>query len=128
MLTYDTCLDLLSRGVMGRVAVCTPAGPRIVPVPYAVLGEVIVFEAPLYSVAEVDQWNTRLAFEIDEVDIIGYRGWSIVAAGRGAAVEDPLDVAAIKAAWPPGSWSAGIAMIYVRLPWRELTGRSVGTL
>ena len=42
-LTVDECLELLERGVFGRVGLSTPMGPRIVPVNYAMYDDAIVF-------------------------------------------------------------------------------------
>ena len=42
-LTYGECRGLLAGGVFGRVAVCTRAGARIVPVNYSVVDEAVVF-------------------------------------------------------------------------------------
>jgi uncharacterized protein len=126
VLTYDKCLELLSRGAVGRVAVCTPAGPQIVPVNYSIVAEAIVFQATFFSVLGTYAWNTRLAFEVDSVDIAAQHGWSVVATGRGATVDDPAEVAAIRRAWAPKPWPEAVGLIYVRLPWQELTGRGLG--
>lgn len=127
VLTYDKCLELLSTGVVGRAAVCTPAGPRIVPVNYSVVGESIVFRTTPYSVLGTYAWNTKLAFEVDEVDVTKQNGWSVVALGRGAMVDDPQELAAIRETWDPEPWATGMRMLYVRLRWDELSGRSIGS-
>ena len=41
-LPYRTCRELLHQAVVGRVAICTPTGPRIVPINYRVDGESLV--------------------------------------------------------------------------------------
>ncbi len=126
VLTYDKCLDLLSTGKIGRAAVCTPAGPRIVPVNYSVVGESIVFRTTPYSVLGTYGWKTQLAFEVDHVDVLEHHGWSVVATGPGAMVEDPKEVLAIRESWDPKPWANGVRLLYVRLRWAELTGRSIG--
>lgn len=125
-LPYDKCHELLSGGIVGRAAVCTPAGPRIVPVNYAVFDESIVFRTTPYSVLGTYAWNTALAFEVDHVDYEDHRGWSVVATGRGSMVEDPEELAAIKTFWNPRPWASGARLLYVRLRWDELSGRQLG--
>jgi nitroimidazol reductase NimA-like FMN-containing flavoprotein (pyridoxamine 5'-phosphate oxidase superfamily) len=126
-MTYAECVKLLSASEVGRAAVCTPAGPRIVPVTYSVLEDAIVFRATAYSVLGTYAWNTQLAFEVDHVDAIEHHGWSVLATGRGEVADHPDEVAAIRASWDPKPWANGDRLIYIRLRWSELNGRRLGT-
>ena len=121
-----TCRELLSSGVVARVAVCAPAGPHIVPVNYALHGDAVVFRTTPYSVLGARGWNQRLAFEIDHVDYERRSGWSVVAAGPGEMVEDPDELATIRALWDPSPWAGGSRHLYIRLRWDSLTGRKIG--
>jgi nitroimidazol reductase NimA-like FMN-containing flavoprotein (pyridoxamine 5'-phosphate oxidase superfamily) len=125
-MTVEECLDLLSRGVVGRVAMATPMGPRIVPVNYAMYEDTIVFRTTPYSELGTYGWNTDLAFEIDHLDYDRHQGWSVVAIGRAELVEDPLDLQDIRANWDPTPWAGGRRHLYIRLRWRDITGRWVG--
>src|SRR5262245_37355229 len=100
-LPYDTCRELLRSEVVGRAAVCTPTGPHIVPVNYSVVEESIVFRTTPYSVLGTYAWNTQLAFEVDQVDRARQQGWSVVANGRGAIVDDPDELTAIRSSRDP---------------------------
>lgn len=126
VLTYDKCRELLATKVLGRAAVCTPTGPRVFPVNYAVVDEAIVFRTTAYSVLGTYAWNTQLAFEVDDIDETQRAGWSVVALGRGAMVEDPKELAEIRSAADPTPWAGGMRYLYVRMRWSELTGRQVG--
>ena len=88
-LTIDECLELLNSGLVGRVALSTPVGPRIVPVNYAMYGDAIVFRTAPYSELGTYGWNADVAFEIDNIDYEKHQGWSVVAIGRAELVEDP---------------------------------------
>ncbi|MGH3329985.1 MAG: pyridoxamine 5'-phosphate oxidase family protein, partial [Nocardioidaceae bacterium] len=88
-LTVEECVGLLRSGVIGRVALSTPMGPRIVPVNYAVYEDTVVFRTTPYSELGTYGWNTDLAFEIDHLDYEKHQGWSVVAIGRAELVEDP---------------------------------------
>jgi nitroimidazol reductase NimA-like FMN-containing flavoprotein (pyridoxamine 5'-phosphate oxidase superfamily) len=125
-LTREECLDLLRGGVVGRVAMTTPDGPRIVPVNYAVHDHDIVFRTAPYSELGRQPSGTELAFEIDHLDHDNHRGWSVLALGRAEVVDDPDEVGDIRRTWDPRPWASGSRNLYVRLRWRELTGRRLG--
>lgn len=120
------CLDLLSAGMVGRIAVCTPSGPHIVPVNYALHGDAVVFRTTPYSILGTHAWNQRIALEIDHVDYESRTGWSVVAAGSGEMVEDPDELTAIRTWWDPRPWAGGGRHLYLRLRWDSLTGRKIG--
>jgi nitroimidazol reductase NimA-like FMN-containing flavoprotein (pyridoxamine 5'-phosphate oxidase superfamily) len=126
VLPYAKCRGLLAGGVFGRVAVCTAAGPHILPVNYSVVGESVIFRTSAYGVVATHDWKSPMAFEVDHVDYSDQLGWSVLAVGRGERVEDPEELAAIKRTWDPRPWAGGSRPLYVRLVWTELTGRRLG--
>jgi nitroimidazol reductase NimA-like FMN-containing flavoprotein (pyridoxamine 5'-phosphate oxidase superfamily) len=125
-LSYTKCRQLLGGGVFGRVAVCTPNGPRILPVNYSVVSESVIFRTSASGVVGTHDWETPIAFEVDHVDYADHKGWSVVATGRGKRVEDAEELAHIRRTWDPRPWAGGSRPLYVRLPWDELTGRRLG--
>lgn len=125
-LSYSTCRDLLGGGILGRVALCTPEGPRIFPVNYSLVNESVVFRTSAFGVVAAHDWRSPIAFEVDHVDYADHKGWSVVATGPGKRVEDPDEIAEIKRTWDPRPWAGGSRPLYVRLSWTELTGRRLG--
>ena len=125
-LTQEECLELLRGSVVGRVAIATPMGPRIVPVNYAVHDDAVVFRTAPYSELATYGRDADLAFEIDHLDYEHHQGWSVVAMGRSCFVEDSRQLDAIRAQWDPTPWVSGRRSLYLRLRWRELTGRRIG--
>jgi uncharacterized protein len=125
-LSRAECVDLLRAGLVGRAAICTPAGPHVVPVNYAVHGESIVFRTTPYSVLGTYSWAGDIAFEIDHIDPERHEGWSVVAVGRGEMVEDVEEVEEIRWANDPKPWAEGSRPLIVRLRWREISGRRIG--
>lgn len=121
---YDECRAHLEGGTLGRVAVSTPVGPRIIPVNYTVADSSIVFRTTPYSLLGTYARNTDLAFEVDQFDG-EHTGWSVVAVGRATMVEDFEELTRFRTGWDPDPWPAGSRRMYLRLPWRELTGRSL---
>ena len=125
-LAASECRDLLEGGVVGRVAMATPVGPRIIPVNYSVHAESIVFRTAPYSQLSTYGWDTELAFEVDHLDYETHQGWSVVAVGRASVVDDPDEVQVIRREWEPRPWASGSRNLYVKLPWRELSGVRLG--
>ena len=124
-LDHETCLKLLTGGLVGRVAVCTPDGPHIVPVNYVVVEQSVVFRTRAYSVLGANAWAGRLAFEGDHLDVESRSAWSVVVHGRGEMVEDDEELAAVRAVGDPQPWAPGNRALYVRLRWSTLSGRRV---
>lgn len=126
-LTYDQCHELIRAGGIGRVAVCTPSGPHIVPVNYAVVDDSVVFRTAPYTVLGTYARNAVVAFEIDALDPEYQSGWSVVAHGRARVVEDADELLEIQQTWDPDPWAGGSRVLYLRLPWDQLTGRRTGS-
>ena len=122
----EECRELLSAGVVGRVSVCTPVGPHIVPVNYAVVDESVVLRTSPYSVLGSHARGSILAFEIDEFDYERQRGWSVVARGRADAVTAAEELDHIRRVWEPRTWASSQRNLYLRVKWSELTGRRLG--
>jgi nitroimidazol reductase NimA-like FMN-containing flavoprotein (pyridoxamine 5'-phosphate oxidase superfamily) len=124
-LAVDECIELLRASVVGRAAICTPTGPHVVPVNFAVHQDSIVFRTTPYSVLGTYGWSGDMAFEVDQIDTEKHQGWSVVAIGRGELVEDVEELEDIRWAHEPRPWADGARQMYVRLPWREITGRRI---
>jgi uncharacterized protein len=125
-LSYPTCLRLLREEEVGRVAVCTPEGPHIVPVNYVVVDDdELVFRTTPYGGLGAHAAGQRLALEIDHIDSERRSGWSVVAAGAGALVEDE-ERRRLAGFRGPDPWAGGRRWLFVALRWSELTGRAVG--
>ena len=126
LLSYDKCVELLRGAIVGRVAFNVPEGPRIIPVNYTTVGDAIVFRTSPYSLLGTHAQGP-LAFEIDHIDYADQKGWSVVAVGVGELVEDVPALADEATLWNPKPWAGGASrLLYVRLPWTEVTGRRLG--
>ena len=126
-LSYSECEAFLRAGVAGRVAMSTPSGPQIVPVNYSVVDNAIIVRTTPYSLLATYGRDTTLAFEIDHLDHVHQRGWSVVARGRAAVVHDPKEIEHIRAVWDPRPWASGARNLFVRIHWDDLTGRQLGS-
>jgi nitroimidazol reductase NimA-like FMN-containing flavoprotein (pyridoxamine 5'-phosphate oxidase superfamily) len=125
-LSTAECLELLSAGLVGRVAMCTPLGPHIVPVNYTVVDESVLIRTSPYSVLGSHARGTTLVVEVDQIDYERQRGWSVIARGRAETVTGAEDLNQIRRAWEPHTWVSGQRNLYLRVRWSELTGRRLG--
>lgn len=119
------CARLLRGGVVGRVAVCTPQGPHVVPVNYSVVDGAVVIRTSPTSVLAAHGRGARLAFEIDHVDYPDHEGWSVVVKGIGEVLEAE-QVRHVEQVWPPRPWASGDRDLFLRIEPAELTGRRLG--
>ena len=85
----EECLTLLQRKQVGRIAMTTPAGLRILPVNYSVVEEQVVFRTLPYGEIANNVVDAEVAFEVDELDESMRSGWSVMAAGPCRRIEDP---------------------------------------
>lgn len=120
------CLAALHTTDVGRIAMSTPSGPRIVPVNYGLLDDAIVVRTSAYSELAQHAIGAELAFEADELDFSRHTGWSVVAYGVGSSV-DGEELVRVRRVADPQPWAAGNRSFYVRITWRDLTGRRIGT-
>jgi len=123
-LSFDESLDLLGGEVFGRLAFTTPRGPRIVPLNYVVHEGAIVFRTTPYSELATQAVGHDAAFEIDGVDHQRQTGWSVVALGRVEEVPTP-ELQDLRTLWVPRPWAGGLRNLYLRLTWREISGRRI---
>jgi uncharacterized protein len=125
-LTTTECSELLRAGLVGRVAVCTPTGPHIIPVNFAVVDDAIVLRTTPYSLLGSQAQGALLALEVDYFDYEYQRGWSVLARGRSEVVTASAELDHIRTTWNPHAWVAGGRTLYIRLRWSDLTGRRLG--
>ncbi len=126
-LSSEVCQDLLTHEEVGRVALCTPSGPRILPVNYTVHEDAVYFRTMPYSVLGTHGRDADLAMEIDHLDYATHEGWSVMVVGHATMVEDSDELRAIRLDWDPQPWAGGQRYLYVRLQMREVTGRRIVT-
>jgi nitroimidazol reductase NimA-like FMN-containing flavoprotein (pyridoxamine 5'-phosphate oxidase superfamily) len=122
-LTREECLDLLRRGGVGRIVVANPRGsPEVAPVNYVLDGEAVVFRSDLGTKLGLLRAGAA-TFEVDEVDLVHDRAWSVVVKGH---------------VYEPSHWetdnlrvqplAGGAKRHWVRLIPSSVTGRRIGTL
>ncbi|HET9499494.1 MAG TPA: pyridoxamine 5'-phosphate oxidase family protein [Marmoricola sp.] len=125
-ITEDKCRELLHAGVVGRLAFVVAGRPHVVVVNHTVVGDAVVVRTAPYSVLGRSGPGAHAAFEVDHLDYEDHTGWSVVAHGVLEHVDEVAELADATDFWDPRPWAGGSRLLYLRLPWRELTGRRLG--
>lgn len=114
-LSREECLELLATASVGRVAVALPGEPPlVVPVNFALDGEVIVFRTDAGS--KLDALRDQPAsFQVDCIDPLHRTGWSVLVQGFPHETS-PADVTV-------EPWDAGPKEHWVRIFPGAITGR-----
>jgi nitroimidazol reductase NimA-like FMN-containing flavoprotein (pyridoxamine 5'-phosphate oxidase superfamily) len=119
-------LRLISPGGVGRIAYASRFGPVVLPVNYKWHDGAIVFRTTRHSALDEDLQtgitggDYLVAFEIDEIDIPGRQGWSVLIQGPAHHVEAE---AAMQADVEP--WPAGDRELFLRITPHRVTGRRI---
>lgn len=125
-LSYAECRAALERAPVGRVAVCTPDGPHVIPANYTILDESIIFRTSPFSLLATYGRGRVVAFEVDHLEPDRQRGWSVLARGRAHVVDDHAELSRIRQRARPSPWAGGSRELHLQLVWTTLTGRRVG--
>lgn len=133
-LTYAQCRELLGSGVLGRVAFHDQDGIAVIPVNYSIVNEAIVFRTSAYStLAQMPLTEPKsgpkghpVAFEVDHLEPEVKHGWSVLARGHAEVIQDDDELAHVKRTWDPEPWAGGHRPVYIRLRFKQLTGRRLG--
>jgi hypothetical protein len=105
VLSRDECVELLESHHLGRLAVSSGALPTILPVNYWCDGWAVYVRTSPGSKLDAALRNAVVAFEIDEFDLLGHSGWSVVVTGiahEAADAELEHIAHAPLARWAPG--------------------------
>jgi nitroimidazol reductase NimA-like FMN-containing flavoprotein (pyridoxamine 5'-phosphate oxidase superfamily) len=86
-LDEEQCLALIAPGGVGRIAYTSRFGPVVLPVNYALQDGAIVFRTAEHGPLDEDLRtgitgaDYTVAFEIDNIDLVGRKGWSVLIQG-----------------------------------------------
>jgi nitroimidazol reductase NimA-like FMN-containing flavoprotein (pyridoxamine 5'-phosphate oxidase superfamily) len=124
VLDADQCDRLLHGHQLGRVAYVENTSPVILPVNYAMDGDVVLFRTGIGSMLDMAARGQSVAFEVDGIDLVDRCGWSVLITGSAEYVQDPADLERL-ADFPLIAWAPGIRANYVRIRPIRITGRRV---
>jgi nitroimidazol reductase NimA-like FMN-containing flavoprotein (pyridoxamine 5'-phosphate oxidase superfamily) len=124
-LTEGECRTLLRSRTVGRLGFVTAEGPQIIPVNYVLDGSDIIFRTASYTQLGRDAPNSRVAFEIDDLDESGRTGWSVLLVGRAERVEDEEEALELWDKNRPEPWALGTRTLLIRIRTSAVSGRRV---
>ena len=123
-------LRLIAPGGIGRIAYNSRFGPAVLPVNYKWHDGAIVFRTTRHSALDEDLQTGiaggeyMVAFEIDDLDFPGRRGWSVLIQGPAHHVESGAErTAAMAAGVEP--WAGGERELFLRIVPHRITGRRI---
>jgi nitroimidazol reductase NimA-like FMN-containing flavoprotein (pyridoxamine 5'-phosphate oxidase superfamily) len=122
-------LGLISAGGIGRIAYQSRFGPAVLPVNYKWHDGMVVFRTTRHSALDEDLQtgiaggDYRVAFEIDEIDVTGRQGWSVLIQGPAHHVPEGERESAERAGVEP--WPAGERELFIRIVPSRVTGRRI---
>jgi nitroimidazol reductase NimA-like FMN-containing flavoprotein (pyridoxamine 5'-phosphate oxidase superfamily) len=124
-----TCLQLISGGGVGRIAYAGRYGPAVLPVNYTLHDGAIVFRTAEHGPLDedlrtgIEGAEYKVAFEIDDIDLAGRQGWSVLIQGPAHHVNradgDTAALAGVRALAP------GTRELFVRIVPSRITGRRI---
>ena len=124
------CLRLIAPGGIGRIAYQSRFGQAVLPVNYMLHEGAIVFRTALHSALDEDlqtgiaDAEYKVAFEIDELDMAGRQGWSVLIQGPAHRVESETERALALQAGVE-NWAPGRRELFVRIVPSRITGRRI---
>ena len=124
VLDASTCRDLLAHGSVGRLGLSSGALPAIFPVNYVVRDDAIVFASADGAKVRAADRGDVACFQLDDVDVLEHRGWSVQATGRLELVT--ADEVATMGDLRLVPWTLSGEVRTVRLRMELLSGRVVG--
>ncbi len=123
-------LRLISAGGIGRIAYMSRFGPAVLPVNYQWYDGAVVFRTARHSALDEDLQtgiaggDYLVAFEIDDIDVAGRQGWSVLIQGPAHHVESATEREAAKQAGVE-PWAPGDRELFLRIIPNRVTGRRI---
>ncbi|MGK4585314.1 helix-turn-helix domain-containing protein [Kitasatospora sp. HPMI-4] len=125
-LSTAECWARLAPGGVGRVALSSAEGPVVLPVNYRVLDGALVFRTTATGVL-ASAVGGKVAFEVDQLDEALCTGWSVLATGTAALLEDQETTEHLEHRGFPSPWAGGDRDVWVRIEPTAVTGRTIRT-
>lgn len=120
------CRELLSVGVIGRIAFNCPTGIQLLPVNYFYLDGNVYFRVDAASeLGGLADGADDVAFEVDYLEQLVKQAWNVLVKGRIGAVSDSAELESLTGQRRLEPWALGDRQLYLRLAPATITGRKV---
>ncbi len=105
VLDPSECLRLLRGVSIGRIVFIAKALPAVHPVRFVFDGDSVLFRTTNGTKFAAAERKDIVAFEVDDIDAAGGRGWSVTLVGHAESVTDAAELQRLEAlelpAWAP---------------------------
>jgi nitroimidazol reductase NimA-like FMN-containing flavoprotein (pyridoxamine 5'-phosphate oxidase superfamily) len=122
----EECWNLLDTTTVGRLGFTTDDGVVVLPVNF------IVFESAVYVrtdphtvIAKLAEGSDNVAFEVDHLEDMFQRGWSVLLRGSTAEADSDEATRALESSTRLGPWAPGDRPLVIKLTPRAVSGRRV---
>jgi nitroimidazol reductase NimA-like FMN-containing flavoprotein (pyridoxamine 5'-phosphate oxidase superfamily) len=123
-LTPVQCRGYLGTGGVGRMVFAGPRGPEAIPVNYVMLGGDIVVRTGSHTSLVGRAAQSRVSFEVDQVDERLAEGWSVLASGPVQVVTTLSELETVRSLGLE-PWAGGGKDTYLRITVTDMTGRRI---
>ena len=124
-LDLEECIRRIKSTPIGRVAICTDAGPLVLPVNFAWFEDGVVFRTLRGQKLAAAQDEESVCFEVDHWDAKSRSGWSVIVRGVAREVTDWAEKAQLEnidlIPWTTEEWRR----MWVRVEPTVVTGRAL---
>lgn len=123
LIPRQECLRLLTSQKVGRLGFIVGDQPMVLPINFAVQGDVVVFRTGEGSKLEA-ALLAKVALEVDDIDVVAGTGWSVVVQGVAEEItraDDWFTEELRRGAAP--TWAPGVTEHYVRINPTWISGR-----
>jgi hypothetical protein len=125
LLSEEECLALAALPPVGRVAISMGALPVVFPVNFCLVDRDVFFCTAPGAKLNAAMDGAVVAFEVDDFDPVGHRGWSVLMIGLAREVP-PAELPTVSSL-PLRPWAGGRRDHLVRIRTEFLSGRRIAT-
>ncbi|HYX62286.1 MAG TPA: pyridoxamine 5'-phosphate oxidase family protein [Streptosporangiaceae bacterium] len=125
-LSRDECLTLMASVPVGRIIYTRRALPAVELVNFALDHGDIVIRTDRSGKLAAATRGVVVAFEADQVDMVGQSGWSVTAIGPSSEVTDPGELTRLRTIGLR-PWAPGVRDHFIRISPVMLNGRRLCT-
>lgn len=124
-LSRQECADLLARHNIGRVGFAAPDGLHVLPVTYVYWSGAVVFRTSPRGVLSALQDRSKVAFEIDEIDVATGDGWDVEVRGATRKVWDAQELEPLWRHPKLTPWMPDVRPLVIAIEPESVTGRRI---
>jgi nitroimidazol reductase NimA-like FMN-containing flavoprotein (pyridoxamine 5'-phosphate oxidase superfamily) len=124
-LSRQECADLLAQHHVGRVAFPAPDGTHLLPVSYVFWAGSVVFRTSPTGVLSALADRSKVAFEIDEIDVHTGDAWDVELRGATRRIWDAEELEPLWRHPQLTPWMPDVRPVVIAIEPESMTGRRI---